>query len=775
MGKFLRPHRLASSVSKSIWGDGSSAHRFRLAGRVLLLAVGVQGAAAHAETGGDAADAATLDTVSVVGIGSTRTTAAVTKADIEAQVPGVAPQTLLASLPGVNVQTTDPFGLYEFGDSMRIRGFSSNQVGVTLDGIPIETADVREGGPITRYVSTENLLDVTLSPGSGDVTQPSYHALGGAIRYTTRSPVGGDTWSGSASVTMGSYDLVRTFVRLDTPQWWDGGPAAYFSASRIRSSVWDLRSATQESDHFEAKIRQDWDAGSLTLGWIWNNRDDHDVQAYTVNGDLDWDVTEYITGDPAIDSNNYTVWKNGRRDSLLSLTGDFMFTDAAGIKFAVYNEEKNGWGIGATGPGGIVSQYNNALAGTPGRTDIVVLDDTAVFDADGNLISIDNMARRLEDMGGTRRGVTASFSWETEINKLEIGGWYETYEFFQVRKLYNLDENTGQMLLGELPVVVYYDRNFDSTVNQLFLMDTLTLMDGALILQGGVKGLRVEREFDGIANLDDFNNSATRSTKKVDSDWFQPQFGASYQVGEGTQLFANYAENFSSVPRLAMVAGGGTWQSLQPETSENIDLGIRSEHQNWSGYVALYKIDYQNRIITMTDPDPQVVDSTIYQNVGDVRTYGAEVSGLWRPAPGWKLGGSVSFNRSKFQDNYLNSAGELVEVDGNDVPDQPRVAVSLNGGWEGQHFFANLDGKYTGTRYGDTQNNEEADSTFIANGSVGYRGGSDGFLAGGRLQLSVYNLFDKEKAIGAVFPNENGGSYNLVAPRSYYLSLSYDF
>ncbi|NEL42784.1 MAG: Plug domain-containing protein, partial [Xanthomonas perforans] len=81
-----------------------------------------------------------------------------------------------ASLPGVNVQTTDPFGLYEFGDSMTIRGFSANQIGVTLDGIPIETFDTREGGPITRYVSSENLLDVTVSAGSGDVTQPSYHA-----------------------------------------------------------------------------------------------------------------------------------------------------------------------------------------------------------------------------------------------------------------------------------------------------------------------------------------------------------------------------------------------------------------------------------------------------------------------------------------------------------------------------------------------------------------------------------------------------------------------
>ncbi|MGQ3469401.1 TonB-dependent receptor, partial [Xanthomonas campestris] len=65
-----------------------------------------------------AQEARTLDAVSVVGTGSTRTTASISVAGIQAQVPGVAPPQLLASLPGVDVQTTDPFGLYEFGDSV---------------------------------------------------------------------------------------------------------------------------------------------------------------------------------------------------------------------------------------------------------------------------------------------------------------------------------------------------------------------------------------------------------------------------------------------------------------------------------------------------------------------------------------------------------------------------------------------------------------------------------------------------------------------------------
>lgn len=787
MGKRIKAARLADSVSTVLKGVRSSG-RVPLAS--LLVVAGIQANPAFAQSSGTS-DARTLDAISVIGTGSTRTTAAVTADEIEAQVPGVAPQQLLATLPGVNVQTTDPFGLYEFGDSMRVRGFSSNQIGVTLDGIPIETADTREGGPISRYISSENLLDASVSAGSGDVTQPSYHALGGAIRYTSIGPRGGDTWSGKASQTFGSDDLVRTFVRLDTPEWWAGGPVAYVSASRTRGGVWDLEPATQKSDHFETKIRQDFEKGHLTLGWIWNNRKDYDVQSYNSDGSLAWDIHERLTGNPETDAEHYTEWQNGRRDSLLSLGGDFMFTDSVGLKFTGYYENKHGYGIGGTPPSTATGLYEDAMAGTPGRTDIYIRDPQLyqvdsdgnyVLDADGNRIvtHVGSMTRREEIMSGDRKGVTAALSWETDSNKLEVGGWYETYDFDQVRPLYNLTD-TGDLDKSVPYIINYYDNHFSTDVTQLYVKDTLRLLDDRLTLEFGAKGLSVDRKYHGIANLDDFNSNTTRNTAKKDKDWFQPQVGASFTLAEGTEVFANYAENFSAAPRLALTAGYFN-PDIKPEESKNIDVGIRTEQGNWSGYVALYHIDYQNRIIALTDPDPLVIASEIYQNVGDIKTDGAEISGLWRPAEGWRLGASLSYNKSEFKDNYYgyrDDGSGIQDVPrlskGNEVPDSPKIMLSFNGGWEGEHFFANWDAKYTGKRYGDTMNTDRVDATFIANGSVGYKGDDGGFLGGGRLMLSVYNLFDKDDAIGAVFPNEEYGSYNLVAPRQVFASLSYDF
>ncbi|WP_174515557.1 TonB-dependent receptor [Xanthomonas axonopodis] len=606
--------------------------RHALASMTLLLA-GAQALPALAQ------DARTLDAVSVAGTGSTRTTASISVDEIQAQVPGVAPQQLLASLPGVNVQTTDPFGLYEFGDSMTIRGLSAKQIGVTLDGIPIET-----------------------------------------------------------------------------------------------------------------------------------------VQSYISDGSVSWDLHERITGNPEVDAEHYSEWQNGRRDSLLSLHGDFLFNDAVGFTFTGYYENKHGYGVGGTPPSTATGLYNDAIAGMPGRTDIAI-NDPQIVDANGNVTHVGAMTRREEIMGGDRYGLTTAVSWETEHNKLEVGAWYENYDFDQVRPLYNLDPATGALLKSALPIVIYYDNHFSTEVKQLYIKDTLRLLEDRLTMEFGAKELAVKRDYNGIANLDDFNAGVRRDVSIKNSDWFQPQVGTSFQLAEGVQVFANCAENFSSAPRLALSSGAFN-PNIAPEESTNIDIdiGIRAESMQWSGYLAAYRIDYENRIIALTDPAPLVVAPTVYANVGDVQTYGAEVSGMWKLAPGWRLGASLTWNTSEFPDNYFGPvSGNLVQVKGNAVPDAPKVMFSVNGGWEGAHFFANLDTKYTGKRYGDTLNTDRVDATFIVNGSVGYQGGDSGFLVGGRLQLSVCNLFDKDDAIGAVFTNESSGSYQLIAPRQLFASLAYTF
>ena len=84
----------------------------------------------------DAAAEAPAEIV-VFGQGQTRQVQEIRAADIKVLTPGSSPLRAIEKLPSVNFQSADPFGAYEWSTRVTIRGFNQNQLGFTLDGIPL--------------------------------------------------------------------------------------------------------------------------------------------------------------------------------------------------------------------------------------------------------------------------------------------------------------------------------------------------------------------------------------------------------------------------------------------------------------------------------------------------------------------------------------------------------------------------------------------------------------------------------------------------------------
>jgi iron complex outermembrane receptor protein len=53
------------------------------------------------------------------------------------EAAGSSPIKLIESLPGVNYTAADPFGAYEWAVNINIRGFQKDQLGYTLDRVPL--------------------------------------------------------------------------------------------------------------------------------------------------------------------------------------------------------------------------------------------------------------------------------------------------------------------------------------------------------------------------------------------------------------------------------------------------------------------------------------------------------------------------------------------------------------------------------------------------------------------------------------------------------------
>ncbi|MFX6555967.1 TonB-dependent receptor plug domain-containing protein, partial [Acinetobacter baumannii] len=79
---------------------------------------------------------------------------------------------------------------YEWSAKLSIRGFSQQQLGFTLDGIPL--GDMSYGNynglHVSRAVISENLNGIELSQGSGAIDTASTGNLGGTLRFFTSNP-----------------------------------------------------------------------------------------------------------------------------------------------------------------------------------------------------------------------------------------------------------------------------------------------------------------------------------------------------------------------------------------------------------------------------------------------------------------------------------------------------------------------------------------------------------------------------------------------------------
>jgi outer membrane receptor protein involved in Fe transport len=156
----------------------------------LALAVLAVLAASSAAAQGSAPADAELEEIVVFGRGETRQVQSVTTAQLEQLTPGTSPLKAVEKLPGVNFQSADPYGAYEWSARIKVRGFDQNQMGFTLDGVPLGDMSYgnHNGLHISRAIASENVGAVALSQGSGAIDTASTSNLGGTLEFTSMDP-----------------------------------------------------------------------------------------------------------------------------------------------------------------------------------------------------------------------------------------------------------------------------------------------------------------------------------------------------------------------------------------------------------------------------------------------------------------------------------------------------------------------------------------------------------------------------------------------------------
>ncbi|WP_370234826.1 MULTISPECIES: TonB-dependent receptor [Henriciella] len=723
-----------------------------------------------------------------IGLDEATNTVAVTREELLSAPGGISGLKMLESLPGFNVQTDGALGLYEFGNSVTVRAFNLQQIGFVLDGVPMGRSDAFGGSPIFRYVDNENLGSVVASPGAGDVSLPSYASLGPIVSYNTVDT--SDEAGGMIAYTLGDDNLERSFIKLETGN--IGGLSAYVSRSKTDSDLW-RGPGTIDREHIEGKIKYEFDADTfLTFGYVHNDFFDYDSPSgpeSVFEADYYYGYSPILpeTGcvaplsvdfnnDGVIDDNDYTPIFTGsactryyedriniRDDTLYSLNFETDITDGLTLKATAYREDKDGYGVSPDSYPNSLAIYNRQLA------------------AGLDVTHPRGVQWGLSEVGGERTGLVAGLEWDVANHTLEAGVWYEDEDYNRTQQRLNKTNGSsdGNVIADE---TAYFRRDYTSVreTTQLYIKDTVSLLDDKLNVEVGIKSLSVDYSLDGYRDYNDYEMFGPQSIEAEYEDNFSPMVGAVYQLTDFDQVFASYSQNYA-LPRGAddIFSIASTNHATDPlpapegEESNNYEIGIRTNRPEFYGSAALFYTSFDNRLVAGSVINPATSQpEAFYLNAGETEAYGFELSGVYQPSvfnDVLYFDGNLTYNKAESKDAFAGNPA------GSRLADSPEWLFTGGVTYEPTEWLvANISGKYTGERYADFAESYEMESYTVLSAYLDL-GGPNGFGVpeNVNLRFNVDNLLDEEVPTAFVFAGV--AFFRPLNPRTFQATLTVRF
>lgn len=797
-----------------------------LAGSALLVATpaAAQNVAATDTYG---ADAAPTDDIVVTGA-TTRSVAQVTGAEIQKILPGISPLKALQTLPGVTYLTADPWGNNEQNISLFVHGFNAQQLGYTLDGVPLGDQQYGNYNGLSpqRAVISENVGRVLLASGAGDLGTASTSNLGGTIDTFTSDPK--PLFGISAAQTVGSYEATRSYVRLDSG---DIGQNTrfYVSGVRQRARAWDF-GGYQRGWQANAKLVHDDANGKLTAYFAYSDKDEPNEDATVVSATQTYQpyIRPFLYPDfagmqaylanrrpyngaasYAASGANYSNYYSAalRTDYLGYLKYDWNVTDRVTFSNQAYFHHNDGVGIVAgpitvAGLPQLFSFYYPGVAGSSPTSPTNLARLSTIFGGSG-------LATRTTEYRIDRVGGISTLRAELGDHQIELGGWYEHQSSSAYRRWYALDVNDPSSPYERPrdladPLITQYGSEIRVTQIQAHIQDAWKIVP-TLTLQAGVKNTfqRARQRVPVQPIPGSFTGSRELPVGRINTDeWFLPQAGALWDATGHEQVFVNAQKNIrqfqtSAAAGLSPFALGTQTlfeffkDNTKPETSWTYEAGLRTRRAldlgpltGFEGQISYYHVDFSNRLLAISPTQTItaiISGAPIIANVGSVRTDGVDAAATLRFGERFSLYNALSYNNSRYADDYTQGTGTsqtVVPTAGKKVPGSPEWLNKTVATLGGDGVELQLIGDYIGRRYATFTNDLKVPGYFTLSGRVGF----DMPVSGAGLakkvtvSLNVTNITDK-KAASTISVGAASGTYNFfpLAPRQVFVTLAAGF
>ena len=379
--------------------------------------------------------------------------------------------------------------------------------------------------------------------------------------------------------------------------------------------------------------------------------------------------------------------------------------------------------------------------------------------------------------------VSATYKWQNHT--LETGYWFEHNNFHQARRYYSLDANSPADPLDfrSNPFFTQFEGKFQTLTKVFHVQDTWQALDN-LKVNFGFKSMQVDirgRTVVGVLAGGQISNDEP----------FLPQAGVVWTLGYGGELFADYANNARAFTGAITAGPFSTTQagfdaikgSLAPEKTNTFEGGYRYHKGPFEGLLAVYYVDFSNRLLSVQSGPAIVSKPSVLSNVGGVTGKGFEAAGTWRFMPNWSLFSSYSYNESTYNDDVKNGSGVVtMATRGKTTFDTPKNLAKIELGYDDGAIFGTLGASYMSKRYYTYTNDNYVPSQTLVDLALGYRAHVPNLKNTVDLTLNVTNLTD-EKYISTVgsggipASDPNGTAQTLLpgAPRSVFVTARTKF
>ncbi|MGY4637884.1 TonB-dependent receptor [Pseudomonas sp. BIGb0164] len=655
--------------------------------------------------------------------------------------------------PGLNISSEDNTGLSGFRFTMR--GLNSDQVGMSVDGMPIN-----DSGNYALYSNLlgdpENIEQIFVTQGSAEADGPHIGSSGGNIGIVTIRPT--KETGAFVKQVMGSNATRKTFARLNSGE--INGLSNWLSVSHTEGDMWRGSGAVR-ADKVEWNSFFDAGNGNTANLILKYHEQDNNSYSQLTKGQFQQNGRKYdpYPATPTVGSNGkvnsyYALAQNPFQTFTGVLNTQFKLADNLALSVIPYYYWGNGSGVGSN------SYALNRGSNAGGVFDLSNLPTAAQYNADGS--STTGVYYRPSRTQTWRPGITTKLNWDLEEHSLQFGYWYERARQSQTQPFIALKSNgkptdtwpDGNAVVDANGNTVQGRDRFTVTPAQKVWAQDTWYINPDWTLVAGLAYMNVERDGTNHGSLTEQAEKRNQTYNKL-----LPNVGLKYQLDERDQLFYSLSRNMRIPQNYVLYDKGAGSIDAKPETSWNHELGWRYTDEDMTVAATLFYMQFKDRQVSSKDINGDFADI----NAGAVNNSGLELEWSGLLPNHFNYYTSYTYTKAEQQDDLtVYNAGKaiLLPTSGKQFANVPKNMLAANIGYDDGRFYGTFGGKYTSKLYGDLTNDEAISGRTVFNAGAGiYLPVDKKVVKDATLRLNVDNLFDKKYLDGVYTTKTNSATY----------------